>query len=127
MTVRQFLRNLQTSGAFIAALTSKKWLMTIKKSVFRHWALIMNFFVAYFCIGRRGIFKGLSHHGGQANFSKKTAAPLPLIKILSNEPNYSRIHLAGQYLKNNFLILIKHCTFFPKRGNLVGYKNLDFF
>jgi hypothetical protein len=31
MTVRQFLRNLQTLEAFIAALTSEKRLMTIKK------------------------------------------------------------------------------------------------
>jgi hypothetical protein len=48
-TVRQFLRNLQTSGAFIAVFTSEKWLMTIKKSLFRHWSLIMIFF-AYFSI-----------------------------------------------------------------------------
>ncbi len=99
MTVRQFLRNLQTRGAFIPAFTSEKRLMTIKKSLFRHWPLIMNFFVAYFsilvrcktkgaagavcallrilplmanyCIRWRGIFKGLSHDGGRADFSKK--------------------------------------------------------
>jgi hypothetical protein len=46
MTVRQFLRNLQTRGAFIfiTAFTSEKQLMTIQQSLFRHWPLIMNFF-----------------------------------------------------------------------------------
>jgi hypothetical protein len=34
MTVRQFLRNLQTRAAFIAAFTSEKRLMTIKKVYF---------------------------------------------------------------------------------------------
>jgi hypothetical protein len=36
MPVRQFLRNLQTHRAFIAAFTSEKQWMTIKKSVFCH-------------------------------------------------------------------------------------------
>jgi hypothetical protein len=101
MTVRQFLRNLQMRGAFIAALTSEKRLMTIKKSLFRHWPLIMNFFIAYFSFLVRCKTKGavgavcallriwtlsaswpitvldgaesfwLSHDGGQADFSKK--------------------------------------------------------
>jgi hypothetical protein len=31
MAVRQFLRNLQTPGAFVAAFTSEKRFMTIKK------------------------------------------------------------------------------------------------
>jgi hypothetical protein len=43
----QFLCNLQTRGAFIAAFTSEKRWMTIKKSLFRHWPLIVNFFVAH--------------------------------------------------------------------------------
>ncbi len=50
MTVSQFLRSLQTRGAFKAAFTSEKQLMAIKKSLFCHWPLIMNFFVAYFSI-----------------------------------------------------------------------------
>ncbi len=58
MMVRQFLRDLQTRGAFIAAFTSGKRLMTIKKSLFRHWPLIMNFFVAYFLILVRCKTKG---------------------------------------------------------------------
>jgi hypothetical protein len=44
------LLNLQTSGAFIAAFTSEKRWMTIKKSLFRHWPLLMNFFMAYLSI-----------------------------------------------------------------------------
>jgi hypothetical protein len=86
--------------------------MTIKKSLFRNWSLIQNFFTAHLSIlvrcktkGRsrsgvrftahlaverimanygmrwRGIFKGLSQDGGLADFSKKTSATLPLIKI----------------------------------------------
>jgi hypothetical protein len=52
--------------------------------------------MANFCIRWLVIFKGLSHDGGQADFSKK---PLRLFnKNLSNEPNFGRIHLAGQYL-----------------------------
>jgi hypothetical protein len=58
MTVRQFLHNLQTRGAFIAAFTSEKRLMTIKKSLFRHWALIMNYLIAYFSILVRCKTKG---------------------------------------------------------------------
>jgi hypothetical protein len=58
MTVRQFLRNLQTCGAFIAAFTSEKRLITIKKSFFRHLLLIMKFFVAYFSILVRCKTKG---------------------------------------------------------------------
>ncbi len=50
MTVRQFLRNLQTRGAFIVSFTSEEQMITIKKCLFRHWPLIMNFFVAYFSI-----------------------------------------------------------------------------
>ncbi len=99
LTVRQFLRNLQTNEAFTEAFTSEKRLMTIKKSLFRHWPLMKNFFLAYFsilvrcktkgavvavrrtahlaikclmanyCIRWRGIFKGFSHDGGWADFS----------------------------------------------------------
>ena len=58
MPVRQFLRYLQMRGAFIAAFTSGKRLMTIKKSLFRHWPLIMNFFIAYFSILVRCKTKG---------------------------------------------------------------------
>jgi hypothetical protein len=47
---QQFIRNLQMRGAFIAAFTSEKQLMTIKKSLFRHWPLIPNFFYAYLSI-----------------------------------------------------------------------------
>jgi hypothetical protein len=41
------LRILQMRRAFIAALTSKKRWMTIKKSLFRNWPLIPNIFVAH--------------------------------------------------------------------------------
>jgi len=47
MPVRQFLLNLQTLGAFIAAFTSEKRYLTIKKSLFRHWPLMLNFSIAY--------------------------------------------------------------------------------
>jgi hypothetical protein len=47
---RQLLRDLQRCGAFIAAFTSEKRWMTIKKSLFRHWPLIPNFFYAYLSI-----------------------------------------------------------------------------
>ncbi len=130
MTVKQFLRSLQTGEAFIVAFifTSEKWLMTIKKSLFRHWPLIMNFFAVYFsilvrcktkgaggvvcallricpfkcliadyCIKWHGIYKGLSHDGGWEDFSKNPRAS-SFNKDLSNEPNFGRIHLAGQYL-----------------------------
>ncbi len=40
---RQSLHTLQRRGAFIAAFTSEKWWMTIKKSLFRNWQLIPIF------------------------------------------------------------------------------------
>jgi hypothetical protein len=45
--VRQLLRNLQMRRAFIAAITSEKREMTIKKSLFRHWPLIINFLLRF--------------------------------------------------------------------------------
>jgi hypothetical protein len=92
MPVRQFLRNLQTCRAFIAAFNSEKRWMKIKKSLFRHWPQILNFFIAYFpilvrvkpkahtthwaikclmanyCIRWRGISKGLSEAWGRATY-----------------------------------------------------------
>jgi hypothetical protein len=50
MPVRQFLRNLQTRGAFIAAFTSEKKMDDNQKSLFRQWPLIMNFFVVHLSI-----------------------------------------------------------------------------
>jgi hypothetical protein len=41
------LRILQMRRAFIAAFTSEKRWMTIKKSLFRNWPLITNFFKAH--------------------------------------------------------------------------------
>jgi hypothetical protein len=41
------LRNLQMCRAFIAALTSEKRLIAIKKRLFRNWQLITNFFIAH--------------------------------------------------------------------------------
>ncbi len=40
-------------------------------------------------------FEGLSEDGGWADFSKKPPRNF-LKKDLSNEPNFGRIHLAGQ-------------------------------
>ncbi len=42
--------------------------------------------------------KGLSEDGGRADFLKTYRASL-FNEDLSNEPNFGRIHLAGQYLK----------------------------
>jgi hypothetical protein len=56
--VRQFLRNLQTLGAFIVAFTREKCWMTIKKSLFCHWPLIPNFFITYLPILVRCKTKG---------------------------------------------------------------------
>jgi hypothetical protein len=42
------LRILQMRRAFMAALTSEKRWMTIKKSLFRNWPLILNFFHSAF-------------------------------------------------------------------------------
>jgi hypothetical protein len=44
MTVRQFLHNLHTGGALIAALTSEKRLMTIKKMFIPPLAINNEFF-----------------------------------------------------------------------------------
>jgi hypothetical protein len=44
------LRILQMRGAFIAAFKSEKRWMTIKKSLFRNWQLIPNFFIAHLSI-----------------------------------------------------------------------------
>ncbi len=84
--------------------------------------LAIKCLMANYSIRCREIFKGLSHDGGQADFSKETAAPLPLNKIyrmsqilaesisldstfndnLLNEPNFCMIHLAGQLLDSTF-------------------------
>jgi hypothetical protein len=45
----------------------------------------------------RGIFKGLSRDGGRANLKKNHRASL-FDDDLSNEPNFGKIHLTGQYL-----------------------------
>jgi hypothetical protein len=54
--------------------------------------------MANYCIRWRGIFKGLSDDGGRADFSKKNRRASSFNKDLSNEPNFGRIYLAGQYL-----------------------------
>ncbi len=51
---------------------------------------------ANYCIRWRGLFKGLSRDGGRAEFSKRPPRFL-FDDDLSNEPNFGRIHLAGQY------------------------------
>jgi hypothetical protein len=52
------LQNLQMRGAFIAAFTSEKRWMTIKKSLSRHCQLIPNFFIAHLPILVRWKNKG---------------------------------------------------------------------
>jgi hypothetical protein len=49
MPVRQFLRSLQTCGDFIPAFISEKQWMTIKKSFFHNWPLMLNFFIVVRC------------------------------------------------------------------------------
>ncbi len=47
----------------------------------------------------RGNLKGLSQDAGRVDFCKNLLASLCMYnKGLSNEPNFGRIHLAGQYL-----------------------------
>jgi hypothetical protein len=43
------------------------------------------------------ILKGLSQDGGRVDFSKNLHAAV-FNKYLSSEPDFARIHLAGQYL-----------------------------
>jgi hypothetical protein len=50
-------------------------------------------------------FEGLSEDGGRAGFLKTFCASL--FNDLSNESNFSRIHLAGQYLQILFLQTLK--------------------
>jgi hypothetical protein len=47
-----------TRGVFTAAFTSEKRWMTIKKSLFRIWPLILNFFIAHLSILVRCKTKG---------------------------------------------------------------------
>jgi hypothetical protein len=67
-------------------------------------ALAIRFRIANSCTTwSEEIFKGLSQDGGRADFSKNLRASI-FNKGLSNEPNFGRIHLAGQYLViNGFL------------------------
>ncbi len=60
-------------------------------------ALAIRFLIADSCTRCRWIFKELSQDGGRVDFSKNLCASL-FNKYLSNEPYFSRIHLAGQYL-----------------------------
>jgi hypothetical protein len=57
MPVRHFLRNLQMRGAFIAAITSEKREMTIKKCI-PPLAIDNKFFIAYLSILVRCKTKG---------------------------------------------------------------------
>jgi hypothetical protein len=99
-----------------------------QKSLLRNWQLIQNFFTAHlpilvrckikgavgavcaftaqlvfrylithYCTRWRCNFKGPSQDGGRADISKNLCASL-FNKYLSNEPNFGRIQLAGQYL-----------------------------
>jgi hypothetical protein len=47
MPLSQSLHNLQRCGAFITAFITEKLKMTIKKSLFRNWQSIPNFFIAH--------------------------------------------------------------------------------
>ncbi len=60
-------------------------------------ALAIGILIAKSCMRWREIFKGFSQDGGRADFSKNLRASL-FNKYQSNEPNFSRIHLGGQYL-----------------------------
>ncbi len=78
---------------------------TILATAYRTLHAVMNFIpvlairyqIANSCTRLRGIFEGLSQNGLWADFSKNLRASL-FNKGLSNEPNFGRIHLAGQYL-----------------------------
>jgi hypothetical protein len=63
--------------------------------------LAICFQIANSCSKWRCNFKGLSQHGGRADFSKNPAPHSLMTTYRMNEPNFSRIHLAGQYLKTN--------------------------
>ncbi len=56
--------------------------------------MVICFQIANSCTRWRRNFKGLSQHGGQANFSINICASL-FNKDLLNEPNFGLIHLAG--------------------------------
>jgi hypothetical protein len=60
-------------------------------------ALAIRILIANSCARCRWILKGISQDGGRADFCKILRASL-FNNDLSNEPNFSRIHLAGQYL-----------------------------
>jgi hypothetical protein len=59
-------------------------------------ALAIRILIADNCTSWRGIFKGLSQYGRRTDFSENLRAS-PFHKVLSNETNFSLIHLAGQY------------------------------
>jgi hypothetical protein len=119
------LRILQIHGAFIAAFTSEKRWMTIKK---RNWPLIPNFFIAHLSILVQSKTKGVvrvvcvflriwplrakwpitvedgaeslkgSHRMEDGRIFLKDHRDTSFNKDLSNEPTFGLIHLAGQYL-----------------------------
>jgi hypothetical protein len=65
--------------------------------------------------------KGLSQHGGWADFYKNLRASL-FNDDLSNEPYFGQIHLAGQYL----LILWLICSTFSVTAEFPGFIVSDF-
>ncbi len=67
------------------------------RSMYFHFHVTICFQIANSCTRWRCNFKGLSQHGGRADFSKNLRASL-FNNDLSNEPNICRNHLAGQYL-----------------------------
>jgi hypothetical protein len=98
--------------------------MTIKKNSFRNWQLIPNFFIAHLpilvrCKTKGAVGKmcallrnwqlgancqllyemtGKERKGDGRIFFLKTSTPLFFNDVLSNDPNFGRIHLAGLYL-----------------------------
>jgi hypothetical protein len=121
MPVRYPLRAFQWGGAFIAQLPTEKNFSLCLKSSLRHWQEFPNLFfaplptenkrpltelcalltvrilIANSCTKWRCSFKGLSQDGERADFSKNLHASL-FNEYLSIEPDFSRIHIAGQYL-----------------------------
>jgi hypothetical protein len=75
----------------------------------------------------RGIFKELLQDGGRADFSKNLRASL-LNKYLTNEPSFSWIHLAGQYLKifqNKGIMVLSTLTRLDLKRKIIREKNIS--
>jgi hypothetical protein len=97
---KKFIPHLAIENDFHSAFVNPCMMLNQRRSQSRvrltaH--LAIECIMGNYCTGWRPCVKGLSLDGGGRIFLKNRC-DISFNKDLSNEPNFNRIHLAGQYL-----------------------------